>query len=88
MPGQPRRDLPPVAVNGQAVMETLHDKYGQLIAQLMAENANVHVAFETVHARNLELEGQLSAMRDAAKVVSVVRPAVEPAVSVAAPAAS
>ena len=74
MPGRQRMELPQVAVNGQVVMELLHEKYAGLIGQIMHENAQAQAAIETLQMRNMELEGQLGAMRDAAKVVSVTRP--------------
>lgn len=72
--GQGRGPVQEVAVDGRAVMEQLHERYGQLIAQLMAENANVAVAFETVSRRNQELTAQLEAAKAAAGVTAVRRP--------------
>lgn len=75
---QPQQQRKParaeVLIDGRAVMQATHDKYAALIGQLMAENANLQVGFETAQAEIAQKNAQIEALRAQLGVVNVAAP--------------
>lgn len=72
---QPQRGGPGVTVDRAQVAQNVHGGYGQVIATLMQENAELLAGLQTMSAENAEMKARVEALAGASGVVTLQQPA-------------